>query len=145
MYSKYVYVVLSQTHRQLANRRSQARGRHCTWNQTSRPRRLGWDALTTCQSERIGLRFQGMTLEEYFGSYVFFVLVLMIAVATNAMTIPVTFIFEYLWQDPSYISRCTIGFTGRWRCIDQQRTRTFFISRPGGIFSIGLSIALPVA
>ena len=56
-----------------------------------------------------------MTLEEYFGSYVFFVLIVGIAAAANAMTIPVSFACEYLWQDPSYISRCTIGFTGRWR------------------------------
>ena len=52
-------------------------------------------------------------LEEYFGSYVFFLLVILTAMLVNLTTIPVSFVLEYYLQDPSHISRCTIGFSGR--------------------------------
>ncbi|KAI0219666.1 Rhomboid-related protein 4 [Lamellibrachia satsuma] len=55
---------------------------------------------------------KGTILEEYFGSYIFFLFVVVIAILVNIITIPMSFVFEFYLQDPSFISRCTIGFSG---------------------------------
>ena len=55
-------------------------------------------------------------MEKYFGSKIFILLVFLSAILANIVTIPVSYVFEAYFHDPSYISRCTVGISGRWRC-----------------------------